>query len=479
MKCLYIARKDGGKGTQSVPPDIPDCQCPKLPLLRLLLVSRAFYQDVFQAFYSRNRFAIRIHDARGFENFHVGRRIQGTLTSLLVRLNCWPCPRGHEEIGGDDGMRCGICKYDSRNADPAMDSTSRAGDDLLHWWRWFAKGLESSILSRYLDLTLICDVVDRTSGLAVVEPLLTLPTLKGCTIRLGRGTNSALSRLAEEYSLRAQALFIERQGTFPFQRLPEEVRLLILSYTHLGDHRLYPQDSQLLKIVNNKLVNKDTPCCRKCTATRIDCCCPSTHVAYSPTCVCRHLPFALLLVSKQMRADTLRVLLSQNTLEFLQDPIETIHFLETFPQEALKSIRRIHFRLSEDEINEWGKRDYHEKLTHLTQYLNANLNTRQLSITVILETFDVGGYAEDDEDLRILYEIYRDVTRAFREMTGLEDIQFDVGWFIYLEPIMRRAVLGRGVEMGLVREKRPYREGDPPGCFRLPVWYKRGDFTRC
>ncbi|CAG8983950.1 hypothetical protein HYALB_00008810 [Hymenoscyphus albidus] len=473
MKCLYIARKYGGKSTPSVSPDIPDCQCPKLPLLRLLLVSRTFYHDIFKAFYSRNRFAVRIYDARGFESFHVGRHIQGTLTSLLVRLNCWPCPRGHEEAGGD-GLQCGICKFDSTNADPAMDITSRAGDDLVHWWRWFAKGLESSIMSKHLNLTLVCDVVDRASGMAVVEPLLTLATLKGCTIRLGRGSNDELSRLAEEYSLRAQALFIKTPGTFPFQRLPEELRLLILSYTHLGDHYLYSRDSHLLKIVNNELVNKITTCCRKCTPTRIDCCCSSTRAAYSSTCECRHIPFALLLVSKQMRADTIRVLHSQNAFEFLQDPIETIHFLQKFPQETLKHIRRIHFHFSETEINNWTKRSYNNKLTQLIQCIKQNLNTTHLSITVILETFDTGGYAEDDEDLQLLYDIYRDITRAFRLLNELEDIQFDVGWFIYLEPIMRRAVLGRAVLMGLLKLKWSYPEGDPPGCFRLPVWYRRG-----
>lgn len=233
MKCLYLARKFDGNSTQSISPEVPDCQCPKLPLLRLLLVSRAFYHDVFNAFYLRNSFAIRIHDARGFESFHVGQHIQSTITSLVVRLNSWPCPRGHEEIGIDN--QCAICRYDATNADPTMEMTSRAGDDLLHWWRWFAKGLESSISSNHLDLTLICDVTDKTSGIAVVEPLLTFPTLRGCTIRLGRSFNYELSRLAEEVAARAQTLFVETRGTFPFQRLPTEIRLQILSYTHLSD----------------------------------------------------------------------------------------------------------------------------------------------------------------------------------------------------------------------------------------------------
>lgn len=481
MKCLYIARKTHSNSNQSMPPEIPDCQCPKLPLLGLLLVSRAFYHDVFNAFYSRNYFVIRIHDARGYESFHVGQHIQSTLTSLLVRLNSWPCPRGHEETWGD-GLRCATCNYNTTNADPPMDMTSRAGDDLLHWWRWFAKGLRSSISSNHLDLMLICDVTDKTSGMAVVEPLLTFPTLKRCTIRLGRRFNYELSQLAEEASLRAQALFIETQGTFPFQRLPKELRLQILSYTHLGDHNSYSEDSRLLKIVNNTLVKASrriTTCCRRCTATLVDCCCASSRAAYSSTCECRQIPFALLFVSKQMKADTIQVLLSQNAFKFLQDPKETINFLRNFPQETLKYIRRTQFQFSEGEIMEWEKRGYREKLTQLVVFIRDNFEVSKLSITVILESWDIGCYAEDDEDLRFIYDIYRDITRALRQLPALEDVQFDLGWFIYLEPIMRRAVLGRGIPMGLSKPKYSHPEGDPPVCFRLPTWYKRGDFTRC
>lgn len=221
-----------------------------------------------------------------------------------------------------------------------------------------------------------------------------------------------------------------------------------------------------------------TTCCRKCTTTFIDCCCALRHGAYSSSCECRQIPIALLFVSKQMKTDSIHVLLSHNAFQFLQDPIETISFLRTFPQETLKYIRRIKFYFSEDEINNWEKRGYKDKIAQLALFVGDNFEISKLFIAVTLETFDIGGYAEDDNDLRLIYDIYRDTTRVLRQLSALEDAQFGLGWFKYLEPIMRRAVLGRKITMGSSEDKYSHREGDPPAYCRLPEWYKRGDFTR-
>lgn len=483
-ECLYICRRRGGD--QTTGPDILDCLCPRLPLHRLLLISRAVYHDVFAAFYSRNNFVIRLRGAGGFESLHLGQHIQSTITSLLIRLNSWPCPRGHE-VPYTTGLQCATCKFFTADADPPLDMTSQAGQALLHGWRRFAERLASSVSPGQLELTLICDVTDKASGMAVLEPLLRFPTLKQCVIRLGRHFNYELYQLAREASLRTQGLYSETRGIFPFQRLPRELRLKILGYTHLGDHNSYFKAHRLLQITKNRLVggqcfsyHGSKTCCRKCTVTLVDCCCAPVRAAYSSDCECRHIPFALSRVSKEMRADVMEVLLSQNSFDFIQDPDEIIGFLRNFPQGTLKHSRRIKLQFFETDLYDWDRLRYREKLTRLVVFIRDNFELRRLSITVTIDSFDCGAYEPEYEDTRYIYDIYRDMTRAFRLLHTLEDVQFDLGWFKDLEPVMKQAILGQQQPMCLPKPKPAVPSRRESGeWFRLPTWYQEEDFTRC
>ena len=122
--------------------------------------------------------------------------------------------------------------------------------------------------------------------------------------------------LARDTSVQTTHSFVRSPEPFPFRRLPRELRLYILGYIHLGRHNRYHESDDLLRIQDGKIINANVPfeflgnkCCRKCTETLIDCCCPSARAAYSTTCTCRRLPSGLFFVDREMRQDAMAVFL--------------------------------------------------------------------------------------------------------------------------------------------------------------------------
>ena len=93
---------------------------------------------------------------------------------------------------------------------------------------------------------------NTTSVIKVMGSLRTLPKLKKCRIRLGRQNNTDLQTLAQRTAVEMTNTFIPAPG-FPFSRLPKELRLEILSYTHLGTPGSYDLSADKIYITSSKL----------------------------------------------------------------------------------------------------------------------------------------------------------------------------------------------------------------------------------
>ena len=143
-----------------------------------------------------------------------------------------------------------------------------------------------------------------------------------------------------------------------YESLPKEMRLRILSFTHLSSQAgSYHDPDKIISIQGNKLMkNHWLRCCNRCTETYGDGCCPTNYAAYSASCVCRQIPTQLFLVSKTMYSDAFTTLYSENCFEFHQDPEMTISFLCRLPAEASTLIRRIQFRFSVSQVLNWQPR---------------------------------------------------------------------------------------------------------------------------
>lgn len=474
--CLYTYRKAGGD--YGLDAWQQDCVCPRLPT-QLLLLRRSIHREASEMFYSRNKFIIRAHSAADFASLHhVSQRNLALMTSLFIRIGCRNCPRGHE-VTLHRVERCATC---NTSLQPGR-SLFLHGRDIFAEWSALCHRLKLAISSRRLKFTLICDVSSLAIGQQFLEPLSHLPTLRACTIRLGHAPDYELSILAQETSQKATDVFIP-YGPFPFERLPKELRLHILSYTDLGQSGAYTKKHEELQIRERKLVNGtgdlsrswNRKCCTKCTETLVDCCCTASRAAYSADCKCRYVPFELLYVNKQMHQEALQTLYSQNCFSILQYPADTLAFFSRFSKEALSSIRQLHFTLPEMDLVNWTERGFLAEWKLLTEYMSAELDVSRLQITVEVNTFDMGCFTDDADETRPIYDVYRDLVRAFRLMRGVQDIRFDVGWFIMLEPIMAKGVMGEnhidrhpGWDFSEEQRKRQF--------FKLPAWYKETDFT--
>ena len=254
--CFYLERKQGISTLWGAHTGF-SCSCERLPTA-LLLVSKAIREEVFATLCGQNYFVLRAHTKDDLMPL-LDIRVEDLpfIDSLLIRLNCWPCPWGHEGDELDD-LSCAVCETPKSQADPILSSETRQGRDLIRMWTAVCQRLSEAILPAKLKLTFICDVMDLESAHQVVDPLRILPALKSCTIRLGRSRNDELRSLAKKSSLDMTRTTI-RPFPFLFEALPKEIRLLILSFTHLSTPGTYAEKFNKLAIRNSRLMRYYDP----------------------------------------------------------------------------------------------------------------------------------------------------------------------------------------------------------------------------
>lgn len=454
----------------------PDCICPKLPV-ELLLVCRAVHNEAYEVLYSQNRFLLRGHSASDLSYLGcVSTKALATMRSLVLRLNCWPCRNGHDDLfRWKKDPTCVDCQTPLSRADAAWTATDPAARQSLPEWESFCSRLSRSISAGRLRLTFICDVQDLVSGQLIVGPLLSLPTLAACTIRLGRRKDQYdLTALAQETSLRLTGSYAPPPSGFPFEALPNELRRRILEFTHFGSTIDYARP--LLRIERGKLVlNNPIPvhrpiCCFKCTDTFADCCCPTIHASYAPNCTCRVLPMELFLVSKGMYRDALEVFYSSVTFDFMQDHQETIAFLDRLPRRALSLIQGFRIIIPDEHFLSWQSDNHAEQFRKLVTFIGDHMNATKLRLVVdTLKICDTCLWVDDNEENRFVYDVYLDIANTLCSLRGLRGVEFAMGWASELAPWMCREILGDRYT-GEVCEPE-HRPGDPDWFGWAPKWH--------
>lgn len=291
-KCWHLHRLDGRRNLFQ--PGARLCKCPRLPL-ELLLVCRQVRDEALDVLLQTNEFVVRARPRHPEMLAPLLSAIPAAalvrMTRLLVRLNCWPCPEGHDEASlSNDPSRagCRLCSTDTRRGDAVLSRSSRGSRLLLERWEQVCRRLGSGRCpTRQMSLTLICDVDPDDDGYItsrLVDPIQRyLAPLSSCTLRLGRRLGeqnlASIARVAALALTRDELL--PDAKPFPFTRLPWEIQLRVLQYTHLGLEELagYDHYYEQLQIVNGRRINgcylnpttsSIRKCCYKCTDTFID-----------------------------------------------------------------------------------------------------------------------------------------------------------------------------------------------------------------
>ncbi|VUC28007.1 unnamed protein product [Clonostachys rosea] len=261
-ECAYTLRRDGFPIAVSYGYEA-ECICPELPK-ELLLVCKTLHKEVENLFYGENKFIICAH--RQAEDLDVFKTLSlagiHALRYLLIRLNSWPCIRGHNVSNRELG-NCTICPAEItsshiNSSDPELSiSGDSVSQGIIEAWMETCQRL-SHITPGTLHLEFICDVSDLASAEYIVQPLKSVPRLRDCTVRLGRKVDYALRSLAQSTALEltqeATQVKTPTSGSpvFPFFSLPREIRLHILRLTNLGPGGSFPEELDNISIKNGK-----------------------------------------------------------------------------------------------------------------------------------------------------------------------------------------------------------------------------------
>lgn len=160
--------------------------------------------DVLSVLTGYNRFVLRAHKAQELKLLQgMKHNALASMKHLVIRLNCWPCPRGHIPDQANcytDNDTCSKCNSTLSHGDPVLGLSKPESRELLEGWRVICKNLSAAVPAGQLTMPFVCDTDNLDTAKNVVQPLLTLPKLRNCAIRLGRRPNLDLSALAESTS---------------------------------------------------------------------------------------------------------------------------------------------------------------------------------------------------------------------------------------------------------------------------------------
>jgi len=399
-ECWYKQRLRGS--TSSITADEKLCVCPRLQL-ELTLVSRQVRSESLDFLLGTNLFVVRARDlaSEPFSDYHILRNVPiahlARMRRLVVRLNCWPCPWGHDPTSYYNPKwrrtpapsHCRFCDTAFARDHAALSVSSPTDLRLLKGWEDLCRRLGSGRKPGQSSLTVICDVESSDDGQTaslVTGPLIKyLPLLRSCTIRLGRSASYRTARMARDAALSMMGCKAElppATKAFPFGKLPRELKLAVLRYTHLGPPELagYDDDFGQVEIINGSLLHGMSidanfqfvrGCCSTCTETQLDwsasplphyfsltprvltvaSCCNNRYASFSPTCKCRVLPLSLFLVDRDTRLVAIEAFYSTTRFILRHDDLDSI--LDFLPSDALPYLRNVTIAFTPEHCYVW------------------------------------------------------------------------------------------------------------------------------
>ncbi|KAK7217034.1 hypothetical protein V2G26_005037 [Clonostachys chloroleuca] len=457
LVCNFASRNRGRGLELHMPHETRECECPEVPK-NLLCINKALHGEIQDILYGENQFVVRPRRPEDLEPlYQLSDDALRALNHLLIRLNSWPCYRGHSSDllhKLNSNTKCSTCEAPVSNKTDGV-IVVREGSKPVEKWTNFCQRLASCLVPGRLNLEFICDVGEFATAEKFMQPLQALPQLKSCAIRLGRHRDAQLRSLAR--STAAILTVGQPEGedsSFPFFSLPHEVRLHVLSYTNLGQNGPFKPEWSDITIKRGKFnqsypkddrsLNYRRACCLDCSFTKLDCICSLNYAAVSPNCTCRDLPLDLLRVNQQMNTEAAQFLFTTNMFIFEGPFPDTLKMLRSLNPASLKFFRRIRFRFEAGQIFKWKSNK--ESWTDLISFVGQNFDTPRLF--VVFDTIvDRQSCRERHYDQTIMNTVHEGYAFFIDEMkshiTSLLDFHVTLGVFQYLERIFEKHILGQ------------------------------------
>ena len=369
---------------------------------QLLLVCRLLYDEILPILYGENKFQFQRRnkdDDKWRFNWMIG--------FGLLAMACFT------------NLHFGFGDFPHKDAKQIPNHGVFLAD-----WRAFCHRLAGVMKPHQLKISLVCGVSDAATAKLIVTPLTYLPTLKDCSLSLSSTPDAELMLIAETVGRYAMSVRDparhhrfniprRRPAGFPWERLPPEIRISILSHTDLVVRWVSTQMSDRGLVIKSERLSFGYGCCEACTDALEDCCCPRRRSAFSLRCVCMRIPWALFLVSRAMYEEASAVFYGRNRLIFAGDPIQTINMLERLSDAARRKIRMMEIKLYDSRMQDWE--DDEEDWYRLITLVKDHLDLSRLWLT-INAAWDRAG---DIKTRWWLPTTYRRVIKPMRSLKGL------------------------------------------------------------
>jgi hypothetical protein len=218
-----------------------------------------------------------------------------------------------------------------------------------------------------------------------------------------------------------------------FEQLPLELRLHILSFTHLGAGGDYRDQHSHMYLDIGPIFRRLDP--------EDD----SQHDSQRN----RSLDLNLFLVNRQMYSDAFDVLFRESYFVITPAVVKILDTVRRLPRVGLQKIQRLQLRASFVDVelileNAWnGKQG--KGWIKLVEMLQQDCNLARLKIVVDLKVVDKWCQGEDtrsEKRRQAAYQYYMFITSIMCRLRGLKGIKFDMLWAKGLAPWMEREVLG-------------------------------------
>ncbi|KAK4205478.1 hypothetical protein QBC40DRAFT_320306 [Triangularia verruculosa] len=361
----------------------------RLEFYGLLLSCRTIYKEAAALLYSANIFIIHAESSTGpFDPLlALTTTALSSLTHLKIVVNQTSCHLKVSEVHsvsdcclatdepfGPGRSWCGANHDKLHQA--ALRSTEPSAISLLKDWNTAARHL-SEISPGSMTLFFVCHVEhgDVEAGRLALAPLLRLPCLKSCHVRISKRPNLQLRRLADDAvqkSIGIAAPMTSSGVTSHFLNLPRELRLRILGFTDLvtpikevsWDGQAYRANRPTYSMPHQAGYNDNLQfCCRRdhhygcqfrncwlkperSADYHAGCFCRLEHTAVSSLCQCWAPPTYLFLICRTLYYETQHIFFFANRFIIhdygdLMNPrnFAALPWVETYPNTRLTASR--------------------------------------------------------------------------------------------------------------------------------------------
>ena len=307
-----------------------------------------------------------------------------------------------------------------------------------------------------VSFSLSCHCYSSAEAQKASMPVVQLPTMKSCAIRLGQLPNEELKWISERTALQVLPRPADRGKPFPFENLPKEIRLQVFGFTDLiaqWDKTQWYRNG--MHVLDGK-IHLRKQCCTRCTDSLDSCCCGTREAAFSLRCACFQFPTALFQVNKQLYFEAREVCYSRNRFIFEGDPCLTWKLLTSLPLSSLRSLRNITFLFTDviggEKMRKWNERtedgrNLRSNWEALVKFVQNKLILSNLSITI-----DAGSMAldymlyEDPDELQWVYPAYRRIISPFRQVRDLKRFHVLLSAFYEYEAVAEKEVMGEAYD---------------------------------